>query len=70
MFSHTNILIGKWETFVWTIMEIFGNKMFSSIMNCRINLSWNKRGVLQVINSPHTSFRGYLDLGPKKPNKA
>ena len=68
MFSHTNISVGQWKTFGWTIMEIFVGKMFYYIMNCRINWSRNKRGVLQVFNSLHTSFRGYL--GPKSPNQA
>ena len=63
MFSHTNISVQQLKTFGWTIMEIFVGKMFYYIMNCRINWSWNKRGVLLVFNSPHISFRGYL--GPK-----
>ena len=46
MFSHTNISVGQWKTFGWTIMEIFVGKMFYYIMNCRINWSRNKRGVL------------------------
>ena len=60
MFSHTHISIGQWKTFGWTIMGIFVGKMFYYIMNCRINWSQNKRGVLQVFNSLHTLFRGYL----------
>ena len=67
MFSHTNISVGQWKTFGWTIIEIFVGKMLYYIMNCRINWSRNKRGVLQVFNSLHTSFRGYL--GPKSHNQ-
>ena len=65
MFSHTNISIGRCETFGSAIIEMLGVIMFYSIMNCRINWSRNKRGVLQVFNSPYNSFQGYF--GSKSP---
>ena len=60
MFSHTHISIGRCETSGSAIIEMVGVIMFQSIMNCRINWSWNKRGVLQVFNSPYKSFQAYF----------
>ena len=60
IFSHTHISIGRCETSGSTIIETVGVIIFQSIMNCRINWSWNKRGVLQVFNSPYKSFQAYF----------
>ena len=41
MFLHAHILIVRWETFGWAIIEMLGVIMFYSIMNCRIKTLYN-----------------------------